>query len=152
MLLFRSIIWYSHLSISSASPPPPPLYIVPGQFLTSKLPLKLLFSIIVLNCDVSSFLGIDISKCPPLRLPANGYVVCDHLIGAFCAPVCNSGFVPETQPAQAYVCNPLRKAWATYPGGYPLPWPNCIRSTKPWVFSSFMRTWIQKSWKRSDLC
>ena len=84
-----------------------------------------------INSNCFFFLGIDISKCPPLRLPANGYVVCDHLIGAFCAPVCNPGFVPEVQPAQAYVCNPLRKAWATYPGGYPLPWPNCVRSNVP---------------------
>eukprot|EP00794_Sanderia_malayensis_P006001 gene6001-6699_t len=70
--------------------------------------------------------GIDIKKCPKFPAPDNGHVICDHLLGAFCAPVCSPGFTFQNTPASAYVCNPMTKSWATYPAGYPLPWPNCV--------------------------
>ena len=71
-----------------------------------------------------------LNECPHYPDPRNGRMICDHLIGKYCAPECHAGFQLASTPAWAYMCNSNSKRWVTYPENYPLPWPDCVRETK----------------------
>ncbi|XP_047122560.1 uncharacterized protein LOC124806039 [Hydra vulgaris] len=87
--------------------------------------------------------------CPQYPPPNNGRMICDHLLGKYCTPSCNFGFVPNGPQAWAYVCNPVTQRWGTYPDSYPLPWPDCVApKDQTWNPKSF---YILNKIKEPDL-
>ncbi|XP_065674548.1 uncharacterized protein LOC124806039 [Hydra vulgaris] len=87
--------------------------------------------------------------CPQYPPPNNGRMICDHLLGKYCTPSCNFGFVPNGPQAWAYVCNPVTQRWGTYPDSYPLPWPDCVTpKDQTWNPKSF---YILNKTKEPDL-